>query len=1170
MQTKFTFFKNQKISSRYLVVLTMLLFFGNNVMAQFYNNGVLSTGATTLSGVAAPAGTTWSECQNVTGNLAIANTSAGFSAGLTAGNSIADDFTVPAGPSWNLTKITVYAYSTGSTGTVSPFNDLRVRIHSSNPLSGPTTILFGDLTTNRLAASTSTNVFRIFSTVVFASASGTTRNIWRLEANASVTLAPGTYWLEYQTGTALASNFSPPSSPVGVRTLPGYNAIQKIGAGAWVALVDDGVTNAGGAGGAPVAMDMPFRLDYTTGACSGTPTPGNTIASLPTVCAGLPISLSLQNSTNGSGVTYQWQTASLAAGPWTNVPTGGTSPSLSTSLTATTFYRCLVTCSGNTGTSAPVQVLLTPVTGCYCTPTVINCNLDDRIANVTFGTLNNTSGTTCTNGYSNYTNTTPATTVPDVIAGGANPISVTVGPGGTEFVGAWIDYNKNGNFEASEFQLLGSGNGVTINSAINAPATALTGVTRMRLRVQFNTAVLPTQSCAQTSGFGEVEDYNVNIVPCIPITVTTQPANATVICGGNTTISVALAGSLPTYQWQYRTLPTNPWINVTNLAPYSGATTATLNITNANTSLNGYQYRVLYAGACTSPDFTNFGTLTVNPIVAVVNPVSATLCQGGIQQLTITNIASPAPGSTVVNSATLNLNVPDNNPVGVNSTITIPALPVGAVVVGARVRLNVVSTWLGDLNVNLKAPNNQILNLSHNLSVTNGNATGGGSFVNTVIGSAFTTVLHTATSPDNPHTGNFKADAGTITVGGITPNVTGFVPTTASWNSLFTTPSGIWTIAIADIFPGADATTFQNWSLTIDYLLGAPATGVYTGPTGTIFTDALATTAYTGTAINTVYVKPTTTGVNNYSVIVTDAACASLPLIIPVTMYAPVTASTPLTLANTTVCATTNASFALGGTLAGGPLFNHQFQVRTPGSTTWTNVTNGTVYGGATTSTLTLTGTPASFNGNQYRDSIYTGNACGFLISPVATLTVNTTPVVTISAAPVTKLFPSLTSTLTAAVSSATAPLTYQWFRNGTAVTGATTNKTVVNIDGLGVYTVRVGDANGCISAAGASTPASIAITDSVTTDRLFIYPSPNSGQFQVRWYTDLSNGSLVPGLLNIYDSKGSRVFTGVYTIGNGYKPMTVDLGVHGKGVYRVDLLDFNGNRLKTGSVMVF
>lgn len=43
---------------------------------QIYTNGGLSTGATAGSGSAAPAGTTWSECQSETGNTTEANTNA--------------------------------------------------------------------------------------------------------------------------------------------------------------------------------------------------------------------------------------------------------------------------------------------------------------------------------------------------------------------------------------------------------------------------------------------------------------------------------------------------------------------------------------------------------------------------------------------------------------------------------------------------------------------------------------------------------------------------------------------------------------------------------------------------------------------------------------------------------------------------------------------------------------------------------------------------------------------------------------------------------------------------------------------------------------------------------------------------------------------------------------
>lgn len=87
------------------------------------------------------------------------------------------------------------------------------------------------------------------------------------------------------------------------------------------------------------------------GACSGTPAPGNTVAPA-SVCPGATFSLSLQNTTSGTGLTYQWYSSTVgASGPWTAVGTG--IPSLSTSQTVDTWYYCDVTCGGTaTGSSA--------------------------------------------------------------------------------------------------------------------------------------------------------------------------------------------------------------------------------------------------------------------------------------------------------------------------------------------------------------------------------------------------------------------------------------------------------------------------------------------------------------------------------------------------------------------------------------------------------------------------------------------------------------------------------------------------------------------------------------------------------------------------------------------------------------------------------------------------
>ena len=97
--------------------------------------------------------------------------------------------------------------------------------------------------------------------------------------------------------------------------------------------------------------------------------------------------------------------------------------------------------------------------------------------------------------------------------------------------------------------------------------------------------------------------------------------------------------------------------------------------------------------------------------------------------------------------------------------------------------------------------------------------------------------------------------------------------------------------------------------------------------------------------------------------------------------------------------------------------------------------------------------------------------------------------------------------------------------------------------------------------------PAEVQAQIAAANANLFIYPSPNNGQFQVR-YQSLDGNVLVRRLV-IYDSKGSRVYSKIYSINAPYGMMSVDMRSRGKGIYRVELSDANGNRIATGSVLV-
>jgi hypothetical protein len=82
--------------------------------------------------------------------------------------------------------------------------------------------------------------------------------------------------------------------------------------------------------------------------CTGTPSPGNTVASSTTACyGGSSITLSLQNTTSGTGVSYLWQSSS-DGNTWSNIASGGTSDTYSPTVSNPTYFRCGVTCSGNT------------------------------------------------------------------------------------------------------------------------------------------------------------------------------------------------------------------------------------------------------------------------------------------------------------------------------------------------------------------------------------------------------------------------------------------------------------------------------------------------------------------------------------------------------------------------------------------------------------------------------------------------------------------------------------------------------------------------------------------------------------------------------------------------------------------------------------------------------
>ncbi|MBS1765402.1 MAG: fibronectin type III domain-containing protein, partial [Bacteroidetes bacterium] len=318
-------------------------------------------------------------------------------------------------------------------------------------------------------------------------------------------------------------------------------------------------------------------------ACSGTPSPGATLSNKPLACASTVVNLSLQNTTPGTGVTYQWQSAPDASFA---TPTNlGTAATQTATQTATTYYRCLVTCGGNTGISTPVMVYFT--TNCYCTqPTVVSdgCGLGLYINNVTFAGINNTSG--C---YNSVPYTYPyysffPTQTASVTQGGVYPFSVSSpnqATGYYQWYGVWIDYNDNGSFEDAGELVLSSVAGATatnnsLTGNITIPLSSVPGVHLMRVRSANVSAAI--NSCSDNAVSGETEDYLIDITAAPSCAGTPAPGNtlstkANACATDNFTLSLQnnpiLSGY--TYQWQKSTVSaTGPWTNVgTNANTYT-------------------------------------------------------------------------------------------------------------------------------------------------------------------------------------------------------------------------------------------------------------------------------------------------------------------------------------------------------------------------------------------------------------------------------------------------------------------------------------------------------------------------------------------------------------------------------------------------------------------------
>jgi len=287
----------------------------------------------------------------------------------------------------------------------------------------------------------------------------------------------------------------------------------------------------------------------------------------------------------------------------------------------------------------------------------------------------------------------------------------------------------------------------------------------------------------------------------------------------------------------------------------------------------------------------------------------------------------------------------------------------------------------------------------------------------------------------------------------------------------------------------------------------------------------------------------------------TISPCTSAPAQVPVTVGVPIAnLSVPATVATCvgsgfTITATHDAVPATNAT----PIY--QWQSSTDGGVTWTSLTSPS----ATTRTLTVASTTQSMNGTRYRILSRSGS-CAIAVSGNTTLTVNALPVVTL-AAPTVSLTPGRTTTITGTSSPAAA--TWTWSLNGGTI-GGTSNTQTVNIDGLGNYAATVRDVNGCVNT------SNVLAIGAEASDKLWIYPNPTSGAFQIRYYHagDMNEKRII----SVYNAAGQLVATQTFNLtftSAPYLRMDVDLSGAARGTYVVKVAHEYSGKIVSGLVLV-
>lgn len=659
--------------------------------------------------------------------------------------------------------------------------------------------------------------------------------------------------------------------------------------------------------------------------------------------------------------------------------------------------------------------------------------------------------------------------------------------------------------------------------------------------------------------------------------ITAQPASQTICAAANTTFSITSAAAT-SFQWQESTNGGGSWNNITNGGIYSGATTATLTLTGVTAVMNTYQYRCVASVLCGSTN-SNAATLTVNAAPSISSQPAASVVCG----VTSTSFSVTAAGAGITyqwqSAATCAgpwTNLANAAPYSGVTTATLTVNPTALAMNGTAYRCVITGTCAPAATSNCVT-----LTVNTPIAITsqpsNSTLCAGLQTTFTVAATGTTPTYQWQESTNGGGTWNNVANGGvysgvttaTLTLTGVTAGMSGYqyrciVNGAATCTSANST-AGILTVNTApSITTQPVAATTLCAGNNVTYTVAANGTAptyqwqISTTGAGGPWTNVANGGVYSGATTASLTITGVTVGMSGslYRCVVSGTCAPNAT-----TNNAALTVNTPISITTqpvvtTNICATGSTSFTVA---AAGTTPTYQWQISTTGAGgPWTNIANGGVYGGATTTTLTLTGITAAMNGSRYRCVVTGAAPCGAVNTDVNNGILNVTPQPVITAAPYTSLMAGWTTTLTVNVTPAPG-LSFAWLLNGN-LQPETGNTLVADVNRLGNYRVIV------TSGTGSCQSELLNIKDSASS-KLFIYPNPNMGVFWVSEYN--STGGARQQSISVYNSQGARVWDVTYSSSLPYYLQKVDLRHYGAGVYFVVLRDASGKKVKTGRVVV-